>query len=99
MLHDPSEGRIVPLWRSRASGATEERGMSYIDTFDHEFVGFFVGLPLYHPTETVSAKRHADEFGCTTGELVLGGGPGEYPALLVTDPGGAVLHFLHFWLE
>ena len=25
--------------------------MTYIDSFDHEFVGFFVGLPLYHPTE------------------------------------------------
>lgn len=74
--------------------------MSYIDTFDHEFVGFFVGLPLYHPTETVdAATAHADEFGCNAATLVLGGGPGEHPALLVTDPGGAVLHFLHFWLE
>lgn len=73
--------------------------MSYIDTFDHEFVGFFVGLPLYHPTETVRARQHADEFGCSAGQLVLGGGAGEYPALLVTDPGGAVLYFLHFWLE
>lgn len=73
--------------------------MSYIDTFDHEFVGFFMGLPLYHPTETVRASQHADEFGCSAGQLVLGGGPGEYPALVVTDPGGAVLHFLHFWLE
>jgi hypothetical protein len=28
--------------------------MSYIDTFDHELVGFFGGLPLYHPLEVVS---------------------------------------------
>ncbi len=76
------------------------QSVSYIDTFDHEFVGFFVGLPLYHPTETVGAKAaHADEFGCSAATLVLGGGPGEYPALLVTDPGGAALHFLRFWLE
>lgn len=76
------------------------RSTSYIDTFDHEFVGFFAGLPLYHPTQAVDAKaEHADEFGCTSSSLVLGGGPGEHPALLVTDPGGAALHFLHFWLE
>jgi hypothetical protein len=73
--------------------------MTYIDTFDHELVGFFAGLPLYHPTETVRAHPHADEFGCTSGQLVLGGGPGEHPALVVTDAGAAVLHFLHFWLE
>lgn len=73
--------------------------MTYIDTFDHEFVGFFAGLPLYHPTESVAARQHADEFGCTSGQLVLGGGPGEHPALVVTDAGAAVLHFLHFWVE
>jgi hypothetical protein len=73
--------------------------MTYIDTFDHEFVGFFAGLPLYHPTQSIPARQHADEFGCTSRQLVLGGGPGEHPALVVTDADGAVLHFLHFWLE
>jgi hypothetical protein len=72
---------------------------SYIDAFDHEFVGFLAGLPLYHPTESIIGTAVPDEFACETNQLVLGGGPGEHPALVLTDPGGASLHFLHFWLE
>ncbi|HEX8032448.1 MAG TPA: hypothetical protein VF510_01300 [Ktedonobacterales bacterium] len=67
--------------------------MSYIDTFDHELVGFFAGLPLYHPLEAVVGSG-GDEFGCTPDQLVLGGGDGEHPAMIVTEPATATLSFL-----
>jgi hypothetical protein len=67
--------------------------MSYIDTFDHELVGFFAGLPLYHPLETV-ADSGGDEFGCTPRQLVLGGGSGEHPAIVLREPPAAVAMFL-----
>lgn len=67
--------------------------MSYIDTFDHELVGFFAGLPLYHPLEMV-AGAGGDEFSCTPEHLILGGGSSEHPAIVVTQPRGAVMAFL-----
>lgn len=67
--------------------------MSYIDTFDHELVGFFAGLPLYHPLEAVTGSG-GDEFGCTALQLVLGGGDGEHPAVVLTQPPAAVVAFL-----
>lgn len=67
--------------------------MSYIDTFDHELVGFFAGLPLYHPLEVVAGSGSA-EFGCTPDQLVLGGGDGEHPAIVLTHPTAAVVAFL-----
>jgi hypothetical protein len=67
--------------------------MSYIDTLDHELVGFFAGLPLYHPLETVTGSG-GDEFGCTPRQLVLGGGSGEHPAVVLREPTAAVAAFL-----
>jgi hypothetical protein len=67
--------------------------MSYIDTFDHELVGFFAGLPLYHPLEVVAGSG-GDEFGCTPRELVLGGGSGEHSAVVLRQPPAAVALFL-----
>jgi hypothetical protein len=71
--------------------------MSYIDSFDHEFVGFFLGVPLYHPLQTVEDGGGSD-FGCTPDQLVLGGGDGEHPAMILTDMGAAVKHFLAYAL-
>lgn len=67
--------------------------MSYIDTIDHELVGFFAGLPLYHPLEAVTGAG-GDEFGCTPLQLVLGGGSGEHPAVVLTNPTSAAASFL-----
>jgi hypothetical protein len=72
-------------------------GMSYIDTFDdtfdHGLVGFFAGLPRYHPLETVAGSG-GDELGCTPRQLVLGGGSGEHPAVVLRQPPAAVMAFL-----
>jgi hypothetical protein len=71
--------------------------MSYVDTFDHELVGFFAGLPLYHPLETVR-EVSPWEFGCSPTHLVLGGGDGEHPALVLTDPPASAMHFVQYVL-
>lgn len=74
--------------------------MSYIDSYDHELVGFFAGLPLYHPLEDIAPPAYIgvgpqnEDFSCTTQQLVLGGGSGEHPGLVLTNPGAAALHFL-----
>ena len=67
--------------------------MSYIDTFDHELVGFFGGLPIYHPLETV-IESSTWEFGCNPSQLVLGGGEGEHPAVIYIRPIFSVIAYL-----
>jgi hypothetical protein len=47
--------------------------MSYIDSFRHEFIGFFAGLPVYHPLEVVVDTAN---FSCTPQNLIMGGGSG-----------------------
>lgn len=64
--------------------------MSQIDTFDHEFVGYFVGLPVYHPTEV----EEGGDFDCGPDTLVVGGGMGEHPALVVSHLEFLVAQFL-----
>jgi hypothetical protein len=82
------------------SFVNERACMSYIDTFDHEFVGFFGGLPVYHPLDTVSGNApDSADFNCDPTMLVIGGGGGEHPALVLRRPDCAVAHFLTDWLE
>lgn len=58
--------------------------MSYIDTFKHELLGFLNGLPIYHPLETVIAGKWGDyDFSCSPENLILGGGVGEHPGLVI----------------
>jgi hypothetical protein len=54
--------------------------MSYIDTFDHEYCGQIGYIPIYHPLQAVD---DGDEFNCDPSCLVLGGGSGEHPALVI----------------
>ena len=62
--------------------------MSSIDSFAHSLVGYFVGLPVYLPKEDIDG-----EFRCTTKQLLLGGGSGEHPAVVI-EPLAAVARFL-----
>jgi len=72
--------------------------MSYIDTIDHEFLGFFAGLPLYRPLATISdAQPNSKEFNCTPANLILGGGSGEHPAIVLRQPASAVAAFVMDW--
>lgn len=68
--------------------------MSHIDSFKHEIVGLFGSLPVYHPLEDI----HGD-FVCTKKNLLIGGGSGEHPALVIESPLEAVAWFLDRELE
>jgi len=74
--------------------------MSYIDTFDNEFVGYFGGIPVYHPLEVVPASPDDPaSFACDPENLLIGGGSGEHPGIVVKAPGEAVVCFVRTWLE
>ncbi|MFN7733623.1 MAG: hypothetical protein ACK5OB_17125 [Pirellula sp.] len=72
--------------------------MSYIDSFDHEFIGYFGGIPVYHPLEAVPASADTRDFACGPENLVIGGGSGEHPGLVVKDVGETVNCFVQDWL-
>lgn len=63
--------------------------MSHIDSFKHEIVGLFGCLPVYHPLQKIDG-----DFQCDENQLILGGGSGEHPALIVKDLLSAVSWFL-----
>lgn len=71
--------------------------MSHIDSYRHEIVGLFGSLPVYHPLEDILASETgiAEDFGCTTGQLVMGGGSGEHPGVVLLDPQSAVAQFVY----
>jgi hypothetical protein len=74
--------------------------LSYIDTFDHEFVGYFGGIPVYHPLVDIpDGPDRREDFGCGPGHLVIGGGSGEHPAIVVLEPSVVVISFIHAWRE
>lgn len=58
--------------------------MSYIDSCIHKYIANFNNLPLYLPLENLKGA----EFCCTPRNLVLGGGSGEHPALVVHNLDG-----------
>ena len=63
--------------------------MSHIDSFKHALVGEFIGVPVYLTLESI-----AGDFRCPARHLVIGGGSGEHPALVVANPLAAVARFL-----
>lgn len=54
--------------------------MSHIDSFKHELVGFLGSVPVYHPLEDIKG-----DFICTPNQLLIGGGSGEHPAVVVEN--------------
>src|SRR5689334_20373903 len=73
--------------------------VSYIDTIDHELVGIFAGLPVYHPLEPLSGDPDdPHDFPCTPAQLVIGGGGGEHPGCVLLRPDAAVAKFVRAWL-
>lgn len=63
--------------------------MSHIDSFRHAIVGEFIGLPVYLSLEDIDG-----DFDCPAYSLIIGGGSGEHPAIVVSDPCAAVARFL-----
>lgn len=74
--------------------------MSYIDSFDHEYIGNIGYLPIYHPLSTIEGDEWgAIDFGAAPDNLVLGGGSGEHPALVIHNLPSVVVKFLYFNLS
>lgn len=70
--------------------------MSYIDSFDHEYIGSLGYLPIYHPLQTIATARWGDyDFGATPDNLVLGGGSGEHSGLVLHKLESMVAMFLY----
>jgi hypothetical protein len=69
--------------------------MSYIDCFKHELLGSLNGLPIYHLLESVKFQDHGHrEVDCDGSSLILGGGSGEHPALVVQGLDSIVAEYL-----
>lgn len=73
--------------------------MSYIDTFDHEFLGFFGQIPLYRPLVVVDGDLESFDFGCRPDHIIMGGGSGEHPAIVFSNLEFAVAHFILSWRQ
>lgn len=67
--------------------------MSYIDQFKHQDVALFGGIPIYRPLEPIPGGNDAADFRCGVDQLVIGGGAGEFPGIVLTDPAGAAADF------
>ncbi|MHA7101279.1 hypothetical protein [Roseivirga pacifica] len=58
--------------------------MSHIDSYDHEYIGHLGYLPIYHPLQEIEKVKWGDyDFGADPTNLVLGGGSGEHPGLVL----------------
>lgn len=71
--------------------------MSYIDSYKHELLGLFGNIPVYHPLEDIPPSENPcwdGDYGCTTGQIVIGGGSGEHPGLVLCNSAAAVAEFV-----
>lgn len=74
--------------------------MSYIDSFDHEHVGFFSGIPIYRPLEIYEPENTLDgQFSCNEKNLILGGGYLEHPGMVVRDLDFVAAYFITEWID
>jgi hypothetical protein len=68
--------------------------MSFIDCFGHEYVASFAGLPVYHPLQQIKG-----EFSAGPDTLLLGGGSGEHPPLVISNLEQVAGHYVAYALE
>lgn len=69
--------------------------MSHIDGFDHEYIGNLGRLPLYHPLQIIDGGGWGcHDFSATPHNLLIGGGSGEHPALVIHHLPSLVTRFL-----
>jgi hypothetical protein len=69
--------------------------MSYIDTVDHSYVGRLFGWPVYHPLGVYTG----DEFDADPTNLVIGGGSGEHPGMVIRSLDACILQYIEFCYE
>jgi hypothetical protein len=83
-------------------GLNTETGrlMSEIDGYEHEFLGSLNGLPIYHPLGRVELDLHGGgTFECNASTLLVGGGSGEHPALVIRGLDSLVAEYLLYDLS
>ena len=73
--------------------------MSYIDTIQHEFLGYFGHRSVYLSLQDALGKRTDFDFGCSKFDVIVGGGSGELPAIIFSDLDFCVSHFLLEWFH
>ena len=70
--------------------------MSYIDCYDHEYIGCLGYLPIYRPLHNIDGEAWGGhDFSATPKNLILGGGSGEHPGLVVHKLQSLVATFLY----
>ncbi|TCI01188.1 hypothetical protein EZV61_19055 [Corallincola luteus] len=70
--------------------------MSYIDSFDHEYIGYLGYLPIYRPLQEIKGDKWGGyDFSAKPNNLVLGGGSGEHPGLVVHKLESVAAKFLY----
>lgn len=70
--------------------------MSYIDSYDHEYIGFLGYLPIYRPLQVIKGDKWGGyDFSASPNNLVLGGGRGEHPGLVVHKLESLAAKFLY----
>lgn len=67
--------------------------MSYIDTVNHSVVGTFAGISVYHTIQDLDGES-SGEFSATPKNLIIGGGSGEHPGMVIQDLDFCVWQFL-----
>lgn len=72
--------------------------MSHIDSFNHSQVGTFAGIPVYHALQDIDGKGGGD-FSATPKNLIIGGGSGEHPGMVIQDLDFCVWEFLTALVE
>jgi len=65
-------------------GQHEKDVMSYIDSYDHEYIGSLGYLPIYRSLQKIDGDKWGGyDFSADPSSLILGGGSGEHPTLIV----------------
>ena len=74
--------------------------MSYIDCFDHEYIGSLGYLPIYRPLQVIEGDGWGSyDFSASPKNLVLGGGSGEHPGLVIHKLESLVANFLYLQIN
>jgi len=70
--------------------------MSYIDSYDHEYIGSLGYLPIYRPLQIIEGDKWGGyDFSATPENLILGGGSGEHPGLVAHKLESLAAKFLY----
>lgn len=71
--------------------------MSHIDSYEHEYLGAFGYLPIYRALKSFGEETPWGDydFGADPDSLILGGGSGEHPGLVVHELASCVAQFLY----